>query len=192
MVHNPQYSYISPNPAVPLANRFVELRFWMGGDSEQGQPRNPQASTPISRVGYTTGVQERSRATEVVRFGVFEANRKTGEWRKSGVRIRLQDQPFQILLMLLDRPGEVVSREEIQRQLWPDGTFVEFEHSIGTAIKKLRQALGDDADTPRYIEALHAARVPVHRALGVARRRAAPHHPRPSQEGSHSPRSFFA
>ncbi len=91
---------------------------------------------------------------EVVRFGVFEANRKTGELRKSGARIRLQDQPFQILLMLLDRPGEVVSREEIQHRLWPDGTFVEFEHSIGTAIKKLRQALGDDADTPRYVETL--------------------------------------
>jgi Tol biopolymer transport system component/DNA-binding winged helix-turn-helix (wHTH) protein len=91
---------------------------------------------------------------EVVRFGVFEANRTTGELRKSGVRIRLQDQPFQILLMLLDHPGEVVTREEIQGRLWPDGTFVEFEHSIGTAIKKLRQALGDDADTPRYIETL--------------------------------------
>jgi cholera toxin transcriptional activator len=91
---------------------------------------------------------------EVVRFGVFEANRATGELRKSGFRIRLQDQPFQILLMMLDRPGEVVSREQIQQRLWPEGTFVEFEHSIGTAIKKLRQALGDDADTPRYIETL--------------------------------------
>jgi Tol biopolymer transport system component/DNA-binding winged helix-turn-helix (wHTH) protein len=91
---------------------------------------------------------------EVVRFGVFEANRTTGELRKGGLRIRLQDQPFQILLMLLERPGEVVTREEIQLRLWPEGTFVEFEHSIGTAIKKLRQALGDDADTPRYIETL--------------------------------------
>ncbi len=90
----------------------------------------------------------------VVRFGVFEANRTTGELRKSGVRIRLQDQPFQILLMLLDHSGEVVTREEIQRRLWPEGTFVEFEHSIGTAIKKLRQALGDDAEAPRYIETL--------------------------------------
>ena len=91
---------------------------------------------------------------EVVRFGVFEVNRTTGELRKGGVRIRLQDQPFQILLMLLERPGEVVTREEIQGRLWPEGTFVEFEHSIGTAVKKLRQALGDDADTPRYIETL--------------------------------------
>jgi DNA-binding winged helix-turn-helix (wHTH) protein/Tol biopolymer transport system component len=91
---------------------------------------------------------------EVVRFGVFEANRTTGELRKGGARIRLQEQPFQILLMLLDRPGEVVTREEIQLRLWPDGTFVEFEHSIGTAVKKLRQALGDNADTPRYIETL--------------------------------------
>jgi Tol biopolymer transport system component/DNA-binding winged helix-turn-helix (wHTH) protein len=91
---------------------------------------------------------------DLVRFGVFEANRTTGELRKGGVRIRLQDQPFQILLMLLDRPGEVVTREEIQRRLWPEGTFVEFEHSIGTAVKKLRQALSDDADTPGYIETL--------------------------------------
>ena len=95
---------------------------------------------------------------EVVRFGVFEVNRTTGELRKGGVRIRLQDQPFQILLMLLDRPGEVVTREEIQRRLWPEGTFVEFENSIGTAVKKLRQALGDDADTPRYIETLQIGR----------------------------------
>ena len=105
-------------------------------------------------VGYTTGVQEPLEPAQVVRFGVFEANRKTGELRKGGTRIRLQDQPFQILWMLLEHPGEVVSREHIQRRLWPEGTFVEFEHSIGTAIKKVRQALGDDADTPRYIETL--------------------------------------
>ncbi len=71
------------------------------------------------------------------------------------MRVRLKDQPFQILLMLLDRPGEIVTREEIQARLWPVGTFVELEHSIGTAIKKLRQALGDDADTPRV--PLHCA-----------------------------------
>src|SRR5262249_3943373 len=102
------------------------------------------------RIGYTTAVHESGAANDVVHFGVFEANRKTGELRKSGVRIRLQEQPFQILLMLLEHPGEVVTRDEIQKRLWPDGTFVEFEHSIATAIKKLRRTLGDDADTPRY------------------------------------------
>lgn len=94
------------------------------------------------------------RTPAVVRFGVFEVDRRAGEVRKAGVKIRLQDQPLQILVMLLERPGEVVTREEIQARLWPSGTIVEFEHSIGTAIKKLRQALGDDADTPRYIETL--------------------------------------
>ncbi len=69
----------------------------------------------------------------IIRFGVFEVNCNTGELRNNGVRVRLLDQPFQILLVLLDHPGEVLTREEIQRRLWSDDTFVEFEHSIGTA-----------------------------------------------------------
>ena len=101
---------------------------------------------------YTTRVQTSPKTPGIVRFGIFEVDCRAGELRKSGVKIRLQDQPLQILLMLLERPGEVVSREEIQARLWPAGTFVEFEHSIGTAIKKLRQALGDEAGTPRYVE----------------------------------------
>jgi Tol biopolymer transport system component/DNA-binding winged helix-turn-helix (wHTH) protein len=99
-------------------------------------------------------VPDQSKSAGIVRFGVFELDRRTGELRNRGVKIRLQDQPLQILLLLLERPGELVSREEIQARLWPSGTIVEFEHSIGTAIKKLRQGLGDDADTPRYIETL--------------------------------------
>jgi Tol biopolymer transport system component/DNA-binding winged helix-turn-helix (wHTH) protein len=99
-------------------------------------------------------VPDSAKASEIVQFGVFEVDRRVGELRKRGLKIRLQDQPLQILLMLLERPGAVVSREEIQARLWPSGTVVEFEHSIGTAIKKLRQALGDDADTPHYIETL--------------------------------------
>jgi Tol biopolymer transport system component/DNA-binding winged helix-turn-helix (wHTH) protein len=99
-------------------------------------------------------VQTAPKRPEVVRFGVFEVDCRTGELRKSGVKIRLQDQPLQILLMLLECPGEMVTREEIQARLWPSGTIVEFEHSIGTAIKKLRHALGDDAGTPRYVETL--------------------------------------
>jgi Tol biopolymer transport system component/DNA-binding winged helix-turn-helix (wHTH) protein len=99
-------------------------------------------------------VQAGPKAREVVRFGIFEVDRRAGELRKRGVKIWMQDQPLQILAMLLDRPGEVVTREEIQARLWPSGTIVEFEHSIATAIKKLRQALGDDAGTPRYVETL--------------------------------------
>jgi eukaryotic-like serine/threonine-protein kinase len=91
---------------------------------------------------------------QLVRFGEFELDVRAGELRKGERRIRLQEQPFQILLMLLDHPGEVVTREEIRKRLWPNDTIVEFEHSIGTAIKKLRQALGDEAESPRYVETL--------------------------------------
>jgi DNA-binding winged helix-turn-helix (wHTH) protein len=89
-----------------------------------------------------------------VRFGVFDLDLKAGELRKDGLKVRLQEQPFQILKMLLEHPGEVVTHEEIIRRLWPNGTVVEYEHSIKTAVKKLRQALDDDAGTPRYVETL--------------------------------------
>ena len=88
------------------------------------------------------------------RFGLFEADLGTGELRKRGRKVALQDQPFQVLALLLQHPGEIVSREDLQRVLWPADTFVEFEHGVNTAIKKLRQALGDSADNPRFIETL--------------------------------------
>jgi DNA-binding winged helix-turn-helix (wHTH) protein len=91
---------------------------------------------------------------QILHFGDFELDVRAGELRRGKLRIRLQEQPFQILLMLLERPGEVVTREEIQARLWPGDTIVEFDHSIGTAIKKLRQALGDEATSPRYVETL--------------------------------------
>jgi serine/threonine protein kinase len=87
-------------------------------------------------------------------FGPFELDVRAGELRKHGVRIRLQDQSFQILLMLLTHPGEVVLREEIRLKLWPNNTIVEFDHSINAAIKRLRNALGETAEAPRYIETL--------------------------------------
>ena len=89
-----------------------------------------------------------------VRFGPFELDLRGGELRKEGRRIRLQEQPFQILRMLLESPGEVVSREAIRQRLWPDGTVVEFDHSINASVKRLRDALRDSADKPRYIETL--------------------------------------
>ena len=89
-----------------------------------------------------------------VRFGVFDLDLKPGELHKNGLKVRLQDQPFQILKMLLEHPGEVVTHREIIQRLWPNGTVVEYEHSIQTAVKKLRQALDDDADAPRYVETL--------------------------------------
>jgi len=94
------------------------------------------------------------RARGVVRFGVFEADLHAGELRKGGIRIRLQEQPFQVLTVLLEHPGELISREELRREVWPEDTFVEFDHALNTAVKKIRVALSDDAGTPRYIETI--------------------------------------
>ncbi|HTS09489.1 MAG TPA: winged helix-turn-helix domain-containing protein [Candidatus Eisenbacteria bacterium] len=88
------------------------------------------------------------------RFGVFEADEATGQLRKQGRRVQLQGQPFDILIMLLEHAGEVVSRAQIQERLWPDGTFVDFDHSLNTAVNKIRDVLGDSASSPRYIETL--------------------------------------
>jgi len=90
----------------------------------------------------------------VVRFGVFEASLPSGELRKHGLLIRLSGQPFKILAMLLERPGAVVTRDDLRRSLWSAETFVDFEHSLNSAVKKLREALGDSAENPRYIETL--------------------------------------
>ena len=92
--------------------------------------------------------------TQKVRFGVFEVDLRTGELRKHGIRIKLQDQPFQILALLLERPGEIVTREELQNKLWPADTFVDFDVGLNTAIKRLRDALGDSAESSRYVETL--------------------------------------
>jgi DNA-binding winged helix-turn-helix (wHTH) protein len=89
-----------------------------------------------------------------IRFGPYQLDIRSGELRKGGTRVRLPDQPFQVLLMLLERPGEVVSREEIRSKLWLDSTVVEFDHSINAAVKRLRNALRESADKPRYIETL--------------------------------------
>src|SRR5467141_4654319 len=94
------------------------------------------------------------RSRSILRFGVFEVDVRAGELRKQGVRIKLQEQPFQVLTVLLQRPGEVVTREELRNQNWPADTFVDFDNSLNTAINKLREALGDSADSPRFIETL--------------------------------------
>ncbi len=95
-----------------------------------------------------------SSGVKLVRFGVFEVDLKSGELRKSGMKIRLADQPFRILALLLEHPGEVVSRDELRRQLWSSQTFVDFEHSLNAAVKRLREALCDSADNPQFIETL--------------------------------------
>lgn len=88
------------------------------------------------------------------RFGVFEADAGAGELRRQGLRVKLHAQPFALLLMMLARPGEVLTREEICRELWPDGTFVDYEHGVNSAVNRLREALGDKANQPRYVETL--------------------------------------
>src|SRR5512134_3085766 len=98
--------------------------------------------------------QETRSPYGLVRFGVFEADLRAGELRKNGVKIRLPGQPFEVLAAMLERPGEVVTREELQKRLWPDGTFVDFDHSLGNAINKIREALGDSAESPRFVETL--------------------------------------
>src|SRR5215469_7050377 len=89
-----------------------------------------------------------------VRFGPFELDLRGGELRKQGRRIRLQEQPFQVLRILLESPGQIVSREEIRERLWPDDTVVEFDHGINTAVKRLREVLRDSAEKPRYVETI--------------------------------------
>src|ERR1700685_3405924 len=88
------------------------------------------------------------------RFGVFEADTATGELRRQGMRVKLNTQPFQVLCMLLERPGELLTREEISRELWPDGTFVDFDHGVNSAVNRIREALGDTAGSPRFVETL--------------------------------------
>jgi Tol biopolymer transport system component/DNA-binding winged helix-turn-helix (wHTH) protein len=95
-----------------------------------------------------------SGQNQTVRFGPFELDIQIGELRKNNTRLKLQGQPIQILEMLVAKPGELVTREEIQQRLWPVDTFVDFDHSLNTAVKKLRQALGDEVDAPRYIDTL--------------------------------------
>src|ERR1700751_1523168 len=87
----------------------------------------------------------------LLRFGNFEVDLRSGELRKAGVKMKLSGQPFQVLSILLERPGEVVTREELQRQLWPD-TFVDVDHNLNTSINKIREVLGDSAENPRFVE----------------------------------------
>jgi eukaryotic-like serine/threonine-protein kinase len=99
-------------------------------------------------------VEDIHRLPAPIRFGVFEVDLQAGELRRQGLKVRLQEQPFQVLAMLLEHAGELVTREELQKRLWPADTFVDFERGLNRAINKLREALADDADSPRYIETL--------------------------------------
>src|SRR5208283_1716909 len=112
------------------------------------------AAPAYVRLGPIPGevMADLSSRAPLVRFGPFELNVRAGELRKHGIRIKLREQPVQILVLLLERPGEVVLREEIRLRLWPNDTIVEFDHGINAAIQKLRDALGESANHPRYVE----------------------------------------
>jgi cholera toxin transcriptional activator len=90
----------------------------------------------------------------IFRFSIFEADLRTGELRRNGAKVRLQEQPFQVLTLLLSRPRDLVTRDEMVRHIWPEGTFVDYDHSLNTAINRLREVLNDSAATPRFIETL--------------------------------------
>ena len=98
-------------------------------------------------------MEEAVHSPRLVRFGTFEVDLPAGELRKGGVKLKLTGQPFQVLSILLERPGEVVTREALQKRLWPD-TFVDVDHNLNTAINKIREVLGDLAETPRFVETL--------------------------------------
>jgi Tol biopolymer transport system component/DNA-binding winged helix-turn-helix (wHTH) protein len=100
-------------------------------------------------------MEDLTTAKRAVRFGLFEVDFASLELRKSGIKIKIQDQPFQILALLLERPGQIVTREEIQKRLWAGDTFVDFDLGLNSAVKKLRQALGDESENPRFVETLY-------------------------------------
>src|SRR5947207_14861340 len=98
-------------------------------------------------------LEEAVRAARLVRFGAFEVDLRAGELRKDGARLKLTGQPFQVLTILLEQPGEVVTREGLQKRLWPD-TFVDVDHNLNTAINKIREVLGDSSESPRFVGTL--------------------------------------
>src|SRR5580698_5888116 len=101
---------------------------------------------------FVNGESQVQNGTRTIRFGAFEADLHSGEVRKSGNRIKLQDQPFKVLQILLERPGNLVTREELQTRIWPEENYGDFDHAVNVAVGKLRTALGDSADNPSFIE----------------------------------------
>ncbi len=153
-----------PSFGVLLLNAFslIHLKINFSSKLDNFASRQPVLVPPLrSPVYYVPEMprtfmaeQQHSDDAKRVQFGVFEADLKSGELRRSGVHIRLQSQPFKLLAALLEHPGEVVSRESLQQQLWGSDTTVDFDHSLGIAVNKLREALGDHAENPRFVETL--------------------------------------
>src|SRR5437870_1208520 len=108
----------------------------------------------MPRCGELASMEDFHPSRGTVRFAAFELDFSTSELRKQGTKVKLQEQPFEILQILLQRPGEIVTREELKQKIWPSDTFVDFDHGLYNAIKRLREALGDSAETPRFVETL--------------------------------------
>src|SRR5438552_3646233 len=125
-----------------------------GLNREALPPRVVFPGSVIVIAGRSESMSSPGRSSGVVRFDVFEVDLSAGELHKAGRKIKLQILPFQALAILLERPGEVVTRKEFEKRLWPGDTFVDFDHSLNTAIKKVRLALGDDNKKPRFVETL--------------------------------------
>src|SRR5258707_3807609 len=105
-------------------------------------------------MGKDLGIPVTDHGNDLVSFGSFEADLRAGELWRNGSKVRLQEQPFQVLTVLLEKPGKVVTREELRNRLWPPATFVDFDHGLNAAVKRLRDALGDSAENPRFVETL--------------------------------------
>src|SRR5262249_40630084 len=131
--------------ALPCNKPYRDVRFIRYGRGASGATLRPAPEA---------GMHNLRSSHAFLRFGTFDLDRHTGELRRDGARIRMQEQPLQILRILLERPGEIITREELQQRVWPSHTFVDFDHGINNAIKRLREALGDTADTPRYVETI--------------------------------------
>jgi DNA-binding response OmpR family regulator len=119
-------------------------------ESTNGQSRDEFDNSTIRQ----SHAMESPDATRSLKFGAFELDVRLRELRNGSTRIRLQEQPFEILRLMLERPGDIVTREQLRQRLWPEGTYVDFEHSLNAAVKRLRAALGDDAEHPRFVETL--------------------------------------
>ncbi|MBC8646614.1 MAG: winged helix-turn-helix domain-containing protein, partial [Thermoanaerobaculia bacterium] len=124
------------------------------------------------------------QAAPRTRFGPFEVDLRAGELRKHGVRLKLTGQPLEILALLLEQPGQVVTRDELRQKLWPGNTFGDFDHGLNAAVNKLREALGDSAESPRYVETLprRGYRFIARVESPVAEEPAAPAPPPPPQQ----------
>jgi len=141
----------------------------------------PRFDVLYSSVGSGIRMQRNSQSPDLVRFSAYEVNLRAGELYRAGRKIRLQVQPFHVLAMLLEHPGQVVARADLQKRLWPEDTFVDFDHSLNTAIKKLRQALNDDKRKPRFIETLPKR---GYRFIGAVEQRAKLPPPGPSAKSN--------